>query len=102
MLTTGQEALWRTAAFADAGADILFIDALETREEMHAFCASGGRASQTPKVSSFWLMSFLMSLSMFLAKLWLPSKHCERLVSGCRTKKSAEGRMCVITDGKHA
>lgn len=32
------EALWRAAAFADAGVDILFIDALESVEEMKAFC----------------------------------------------------------------
>ncbi len=67
MLAIGQEALWRTAAFADAGADVLFIDALETREEMHAFCAAGGGASQLPKVLSIKLTSFLMSLNMMLA-----------------------------------
>ncbi|EMS47634.1 2,3-dimethylmalate lyase [Triticum urartu] len=33
------EALWRARAFADAGADVLFIDALASREEMMAFCA---------------------------------------------------------------
>lgn len=33
-----EEALWRAAAFADAGADILFIDALESEQEMRAFC----------------------------------------------------------------
>ncbi|KAJ4835665.1 hypothetical protein Tsubulata_038995, partial [Turnera subulata] len=33
------EALWRTKAFADAGADVLFIDALASTEEMKAFCA---------------------------------------------------------------
>eukprot|EP00798_Chlamydomonas_sp_ICE-L_P024508 gene24508-10107_t len=33
-----EEALWRAQAFADAGADILFIDALESAEEMQAFC----------------------------------------------------------------
>jgi len=33
------EALWRVRAFADAGADLLFIDALASREEMKAFCA---------------------------------------------------------------
>ncbi|KQJ83440.1 uncharacterized protein LOC100828754 [Brachypodium distachyon] len=33
------EALWRARAFADAGADVLFIDALVSREEMKAFCA---------------------------------------------------------------
>lgn len=33
------EALWRVRAFADAGADVLFIDALASREEMKAFCA---------------------------------------------------------------
>lgn len=32
------EALWRTKAFADAGADVIFIDALASREEMKAFC----------------------------------------------------------------
>ncbi|KAI4334767.1 hypothetical protein L6164_013477 [Bauhinia variegata] len=32
------EALWRSRAFADAGADILFIDALTSKEEMKAFC----------------------------------------------------------------
>ena len=33
------EALYRIQAFADAGADMLFIDALETVEEMEKFCA---------------------------------------------------------------
>lgn len=33
-----EEALWRSRAFADAGADVLFIDALVSREEMKAFC----------------------------------------------------------------
>jgi len=47
-----QEALWRAAAFADAGADVLFIDALESREEMRAFCSAGGGGSSLPKVRS--------------------------------------------------
>ncbi|XVE81116.1 hypothetical protein DITRI_Ditri15bG0036900 [Diplodiscus trichospermus] len=33
-----EESLWRTRAFADAGADVLFIDALASKEEMKAFC----------------------------------------------------------------
>eukprot|EP00252_Welwitschia_mirabilis_P018629 TRINITY_DN4139_c0_g1_i1.p1 TRINITY_DN4139_c0_g1~~TRINITY_DN4139_c0_g1_i1.p1 ORF type:complete len:557 (-),score=126.26 TRINITY_DN4139_c0_g1_i1:72-1607(-) len=33
-----EEALWRVEAFADAGADVLFIDALVTKEEMQRFC----------------------------------------------------------------
>jgi 2-methylisocitrate lyase-like PEP mutase family enzyme len=33
------EAIWRAGAFADAGADVVFIDALASREEMKAFCA---------------------------------------------------------------
>ncbi|KAL3007743.1 hypothetical protein AAZX31_08G351900 [Glycine max] len=33
-----EEALVRSRAFADAGADVLFIDALASREEMKAFC----------------------------------------------------------------
>lgn len=33
-----EESLWRTRALADAGADVLFIDALASKEEMKAFC----------------------------------------------------------------
>ncbi|XP_027349504.1 uncharacterized protein LOC113861091 isoform X3 [Abrus precatorius] len=33
-----EEALSRSRAFADAGADVLFIDALASKEEMRAFC----------------------------------------------------------------
>ncbi|XAR71126.1 2,3-dimethylmalate lyase [Bertholletia excelsa] len=32
------ESIWRTRALADAGADVLFIDALASKEEMKAFC----------------------------------------------------------------
>lgn len=32
------ESLWRSRAFADAGADVLFIDALASKEEMKTFC----------------------------------------------------------------
>ncbi|XP_043723950.1 2-methylisocitrate lyase isoform X4 [Telopea speciosissima] len=32
------ESLWRSRAFAEAGADVLFIDALASREEMRSFC----------------------------------------------------------------
>lgn len=45
-----EEALWRAAAFADAGADILFIDALASVEEMRAFTSLGGAAAKLPKV----------------------------------------------------
>ena len=48
-----QEALWRVAAFADAGADVLFIDALESRDEMRALCSAGGSAASLPKVHSY-------------------------------------------------
>ncbi len=33
-----EEALWRIRAFADAGADILFLEAPRNEEEMQAFC----------------------------------------------------------------
>lgn len=33
-----EESLWRARSFVDAGADVLFIDALESKEEMKAFC----------------------------------------------------------------
>ncbi|PSC69845.1 Phosphoenolpyruvate carboxylase family isoform 2 [Micractinium conductrix] len=36
------EALWRAAAFADAGADVVFIDALESEGEMEALCRVPG------------------------------------------------------------
>ncbi len=48
-LCARQEALWRAAAFADAGADMLFIDALESEDEMRAFCRLAG-AARVPKV----------------------------------------------------
>lgn len=43
------EALWRVKAFADAGADVLFIDALASKEEMKAFCET---APQVPKLAN--------------------------------------------------
>lgn len=33
-----EESLWRSQAFSDAGADVLFIDALSSKEEMKKFC----------------------------------------------------------------
>ncbi|XP_062108097.1 uncharacterized protein LOC133818975 isoform X3 [Humulus lupulus] len=44
-----EESLWRTRAFADAGADVLFIDALASIEEMKAFCET---APQIPKLAN--------------------------------------------------
>ena len=32
------ESLWRCRAFADVGADVLFIDALASKDEMKTFC----------------------------------------------------------------
>uniref|UniRef100_A0A7S3QYG1 Isocitrate lyase n=1 Tax=Dunaliella tertiolecta TaxID=3047 RepID=A0A7S3QYG1_DUNTE len=46
------EALWRAAAFADAGADLLFIDALQSEEEMRAFCSLPGAAGRVPKMAN--------------------------------------------------
>ncbi|PON66906.1 Pyruvate/Phosphoenolpyruvate kinase-like domain containing protein [Parasponia andersonii] len=44
-----EESLWRTRAFADAGADVLFIDALTSKQEMKAFCAT---APLVPKMAN--------------------------------------------------
>ena len=44
------EALWRAQAFAEAGADVIFIDALESVDELRAFCQLGGAATSVPKV----------------------------------------------------
>ncbi|KAK9861231.1 hypothetical protein WJX84_004509 [Apatococcus fuscideae] len=47
-----EEALWRAAAFADAGADILFIDALTSVDDMTAFTSAGGSAATKPKMAN--------------------------------------------------
>lgn len=48
-----EEALWRSRAFADAGADVIFIDALASKEEMKALCEI---SPQVPKmVNKFFL-----------------------------------------------
>jgi 2-methylisocitrate lyase-like PEP mutase family enzyme len=41
-----QEALYRAAAFADAGADVVFVDALESAAEMRTLCAQVGGAAK--------------------------------------------------------
>lgn len=41
-------------AFAEVGADVLFIDALESEEEMLAFTGLGGAAARVPKVRQMW------------------------------------------------
>jgi 2-methylisocitrate lyase-like PEP mutase family enzyme len=46
------EALARAQAFAEAGADVLFIDALASVEEMRAFCGLGGAAARVPKMAN--------------------------------------------------
>ena len=46
------EALWRAAAFADAGADVVFIDALASEAEMRAFCGLGGAAARAAKMAN--------------------------------------------------
>ena len=43
------EAIRRMRAFADVGADILFLEALTTREEMETFCAA---APDVPKMAN--------------------------------------------------
>ncbi|GAB2272651.1 hypothetical protein Dimus_007476 [Dionaea muscipula] len=43
------ESLWRSHAFADAGADVLFIEALTSRDEMKAFCRT---SSSVPKMAN--------------------------------------------------
>jgi 2-methylisocitrate lyase-like PEP mutase family enzyme len=55
---TLDEALWRVRAFADAGADVLFIDALASREEMKAFCAI---APGVPKMVRYVYQCFWFS-----------------------------------------
>ncbi|KAK1429034.1 hypothetical protein QVD17_11233 [Tagetes erecta] len=44
-----EEALWRSRAFADAGADVIFIDALASKEEMKALCEI---SPQVPKMAN--------------------------------------------------
>ncbi|KAL5542929.1 hypothetical protein UlMin_010639 [Ulmus minor] len=42
-----EEAIWRSRAFAEAGADVIFLDNLYSREEMKAFCDA---IPQVPKL----------------------------------------------------
>ncbi|GMN22137.1 hypothetical protein TIFTF001_048968 [Ficus carica] len=44
-----EEALWRTRAFAEAGADVIFVDALTSKQEMKAFCET---APLVPKLAN--------------------------------------------------
>lgn len=44
-----EESLWRARALANAGADVLFIDALASKEEMKAFCEV---CPQVPKMAN--------------------------------------------------
>ncbi|PON66911.1 Pyruvate/Phosphoenolpyruvate kinase-like domain containing protein [Parasponia andersonii] len=44
-----EESLWRTRAFADAGADLLLITALTSKDEMKAFCET---APLVPKLAN--------------------------------------------------
>lgn len=46
------EALWRVQAFAEAGADVLFIDALTSVEELTAFANVVGPAASLPKMAN--------------------------------------------------
>lgn len=62
------EALWRSRAFADAGADVLFIDALTSKEEMKAFC---GISSPVPKMVPYIFHGTLKSNKhLMLLKTW--------------------------------
>ena len=53
------------AAFADAGADLLFIDALASEQEMRAFTGLGGAAAGLPKARA---LSTLQGI--FACVLW--------------------------------
>lgn len=45
-----EEALWRVNAFAEAGADVLFIDALASVEEMRRFCKVAPRVPKMVQI----------------------------------------------------
>jgi len=47
-----EEAFSRAEAFAEAGADVLFIDALESAEEMSMFCGLQGALTGKPKMAN--------------------------------------------------
>lgn len=62
------ESLWRCRAFADVGADVLFIDALASKEEMRAFCEI---SPLVPKMVHYAFLRFV------------PSNGYLMLVEGC-------------------
>lgn len=53
------EALFRSRAFADAGADVLFIDALASKQEMEAFCQL---SPLVPKMVCLFIFSFCTTI----------------------------------------
>ena len=57
------ESLWRSRAFASAGADVLFIDALSSREEMKAFCEI---APFVPKMVTFFCFTCHMKNLIYI------------------------------------
>ena len=67
------EALARAQAFAEAGADVLFIDALESTEEMREFAALRGAA--VPKMARCACL-----LLIFAGQV---SNDCVRLTQDC-------------------
>lgn len=57
------ESLWRARAFADAGVDVLFIDAIASREEMKALCKI---SPLLPKMVNTTFYAFFEAFSMNL------------------------------------
>jgi len=51
------EALYRSRVFADAGADVVFIDALASRQEMEAFCQV---SPLVPKMVCFYYVQVII------------------------------------------
>eukprot|EP00257_Ricinus_communis_P023121 XP_015583024.1 uncharacterized protein LOC8268665 [Ricinus communis] len=69
------ESLWRSRAFADAGADVLFIDALASREEMKAFCEI---SLLVPKMVEFRIsVLFYEELNVFNSKILTLASHLQ-------------------------
>ncbi len=81
------EAMWRIEAFAEAGADMLFIDALESKEEMIRFCSASGAAARLPKVSVGSAHTLIRMLLTFRSRIGYPFQsiciHVDVNLSAC-------------------
>jgi hypothetical protein len=67
-----EEALWRAAAFADAGADVVFVDALASEAEMRTLCASTAGVHKMVRAAVLhWIYYYVFLICFIFLKLFI-------------------------------